>query len=81
MPTHNPDCTHGGAHAYTDCRDRSGVRLPMIESPQDASAEPEPSQTAQVAETIVQTEDDALKLLLAAAGNVLKADEPQPLAQ
>lgn len=33
MPTHNPECTHGGAHAYSACRDRSNQPLKMLEDP------------------------------------------------
>lgn len=70
MPRHNPDCTHGAAHAYSACRDRYNTPLKMV-------ADPEPVH-AEVAETVVEASDEALKLLLAAAGNVVKADEQHP---
>jgi hypothetical protein len=67
MPQHNPDCVHGAAHAYTACRDRHNVPLKMVPDPEPANVE--------IAATAVETGDNALKLLLAAAGNVIKADE------
>jgi hypothetical protein len=73
MPTHNPDCVHGAAHAYSACRDRYNTPLKMVSDPEPVNA--------QVADAVVAAGDDALKLLLAAAGNVIKADEPAAPAQ
>jgi hypothetical protein len=67
MPQHNPDCTHGAAHSYSDCRDRYNTPLKMV-------ADPEPVHQ-DIAETAVEATDETLKLLLAAAGNVVAADE------
>ena len=31
MPSHNPECTHGGAHGPSECRDRYARHLKPIE--------------------------------------------------
>jgi hypothetical protein len=36
MPVHNPDCTHGGSHAYSACRDRQNQPLKMLETQEEA---------------------------------------------
>jgi len=73
---HNPDCTHGGPHAYSECRDRYAQPLKMIEPPAPAGLI-----TDEQIAAAVRIEDEGIKLLLAAAGNVLKADEPAAPAQ
>jgi hypothetical protein len=43
MFIHNPDCTNGGAHAYSACRDRYNQPLKMVEVPDSVLAsEPVP---------------------------------------
>lgn len=31
MPSHNPECTHGYSHSYSECRNRYGTSLKMLE--------------------------------------------------
>ena len=33
MPSHNPECTHGGAHGPSECRDRFARHLKPLEDP------------------------------------------------
>lgn len=41
MLLHNPECTHGGPHAYSACRDPWNQPLVMIEVPDPTPAEPD----------------------------------------
>ena len=62
MPTHNPECTHGGAHGPSECRDRYARHLKPLEDPISA---PEATQCLESASELTPADREALRAALA----------------
>jgi hypothetical protein len=74
MLVHNPECTNGGAHAYSACRDRYNRPLKMLEVPD--SAENLPS-TVETVDPKVKADLEALKVAFGGLVADLGAHDPQ----
>lgn len=74
MPTHNPDCTHGGAHAYSACRNSQNQPLKMLEDPQEPISTLGVGQEPQTGGGLTEADREALRVALAGLVPSLGAD-------
>ena len=74
MLLHNPECTNGGAHAYTACRDRFNQPLRMIEVPDPVVEAPQASNPVVLGSQLTPEEQETLAAALKAAETIAQAE-------